>query len=128
MPARKRSIIIVDADPFLAGLYARRFEAAKWHTRVAESVQEAATMLKRKQPDAVMIDTATVAGALEWVREVVRAPAPTPVHVVALTAIGDRSSVAGAYAAGAQAYILKGHFVPSEIIEKLDRLVVTPLS
>jgi DNA-binding response OmpR family regulator len=123
VPARKRSILIVDSDPFLAGLYARRFEAAHWNVRVAEHVDDARKAIARKRTDAVVVDTGTVEGGLALLQELRDAPSEHPRRLIALTAMGDRRAVADAYAAGAESYLLKGHFVPAEVVEKIGRMV-----
>lgn len=115
--------MIVDSDPYLAGLYARRFEAAHWNVRVAETADDARKAVKRRRADVLLVDTGTVEGGVALMRELRDAPSPHPVRLVALTAIGDRRSVAEALAAGAEAYLLKGHFVPGEVVEKLGRVV-----
>lgn len=123
MPARKRQLLIVDPDAFYAGIFARRFEQARWGVRVCESSAEAMKLLLKKLPDAVLVDVETVPDALAFVRSLEADPKTAQVVVVALTALGDRAAIKEAQAAGADGYLLKGHFVPSEVREKLERLV-----
>jgi|GEM_PF-1011973 len=123
MPVRKRSVLIVDEDAYLAGIYGRRFEAGGWHVRVAESAEEARKLLSRRVPQAVIIDVEHVEDGLALVSEIRGAPKTAGVALVALSTLGKRDVIASAQRAGANAYLLKGHFVPSEIVEKIDRLV-----
>lgn len=123
MGVKPRKVLIVDADAFLAGIYARRFEIGRWNVRVAESEVEARKVLSRNAPDAILIDVETVAGGIAFLREVRAHPKAAASVIVALTRLGDRAAIAEAYAAGADAYLLKGHFVPSEVRAKVERLV-----
>ena len=119
----KRSILIVDADAYLAGIYARRFEQGRWRVSVAESVEEGKRALDKKIHDAIIIDVETVDGSLAFVRELHGNPAYASMAIIVLTRLGDRESIEQAYAAGADSYLLKGHFVPSEVCLKVEQLV-----
>lgn len=120
---KSRTILVVDADPTLAGIYARRFEACRWTVRVAERVEDARKALRRRVPNAVLIDTDTVPDALAFVRELRAHEEMSGATIAALTRLGDRDAVLEAYTAGVDAYLLKGHFAPHEVCDKLARLV-----
>lgn len=123
MAAKARKILIVDPDAFLAGIYARRFELGKWNVRVAEGEAEARKILARSAPDAVLVDVETVPGGVAFLRELRAHPKASGAALVALAKLGDRAGITDALAAGADAYLLKGHFVPSEVRAKVERLV-----
>ena len=123
MAVRKRQLVIIDPDAFYAGIFARRFEAARWAVRVADGVSEATKFIAKKIPDAVLLDVETVPKATDFIRSLEGEPKTAGIVVVALTALGDRTAIKEIQAAGADGYFLKGHFVPSEVREKLERLV-----
>lgn len=116
-------ILIVDEDAFLAGIYARRFEMGSWDVHVAESVEEAKRHSDKHTPDAVLIDIETVDDGLGFLKDLRRDPETAGITLVALTKLGDKEQIEEAYAAGADAYLLKGHFVPVEVRKKVERLV-----
>ena len=123
MPGRKRSILIVDADAYLAGIFGRRFEAGGWHVRIAETLDEAKKAQARRTPAAVLVDVETVPDALAFLSETRKNPKTAGITLVALASIGHRARIKAAEEAGADAYLLKGHFVPSEVVDKVERLV-----
>lgn len=123
MAGRKNCVLIVDPDAFLAGIYARRFEMGKWNVRVAETEAEARKILVRNAPAAILVDVETVQKGIAFLRELKMHPKAAGSVLVALTKLGDRASIADAMKAGADAYLLKGHFVPSEVRAKIERLV-----
>ncbi len=116
-------ILIVDSDAFLAGIYARRFELGGWNVRVAETEAEARKILVRSTPNAVIVDTETMPRGAGFLRELRSHPRAHLAAIAVLTVIGDRNAIAEARASGADAYLLKGHFVPTEVRAKIERLV-----
>lgn len=116
-------ILIVDPDAFLAGIFARRFQMARWNVRVAETEADARKILARAAPEAILLDVETVPDAPAFFRELRANPRAAGAALVALARIGDRAAIAAAFDAGADAYLIKGHFVPSEAVSKVERLV-----
>ncbi len=119
----RKSILIADTDAYLAGIYARRFEQGRWKVYVAESAAEAKKIMEKRRPEAILIDIETMDGSLDLVRSVHANPKTTGAAIVVLTNLGDREIIHEAEAAGADSYLLKGHFVPSEVRAKVERLV-----
>jgi two-component system chemotaxis sensor kinase CheA len=123
MSLKRKSILIVDADAFLAGLYARRFEARRWGVRVAENAADARKAMARKAFQVMLIDVDNVESGWDVLGEALTQPRTANMVSVVLTKLGDRESIAKALEMGADGYLLKGHFVPSEVEEKVERLV-----
>lgn len=123
MPARKRQLLIVDPDATFAGIYARRFEAARWVARLAPDAKEARKLVAKKAPDAMLLDADTVPEAFALVRALKEDPTSSGIVVVALTARGDREHVRETLACGTDGYLLKGHVTPTETRAHVERLV-----
>ena len=119
----KKQLLIIDSDAFLAGIYARRFEESKWKVEVAETVKEARDILKKQIPEAILIDVETVEGALDFFKELRKETETQDTLLVVLTELGKKETIDEAYRAGADSYLLKGHFVPSEVCDKLTELL-----
>ena len=125
MPGRRRQLLIVDRDARLAGIYAGRFEAARWTVRVAGDVRDAAKLISKKVPDAALLDMDEVPGAVAFVRELKAASATSGIKVVALTRRGGRAAMRFTRDAGADGHLVKGHVTASDVGETLERLVVS---
>ena len=117
MPRVKPSILIIDSDAYLAGLYGRKFEAEGWKVTVAEQMDDAKKVLAKKIPSVLLIEPDGNPDAAE---ELIRTTgAPT----VILTTLSESAEIERMKKAGAAAYLLKGHFVPSEVVSKVRNLV-----
>jgi DNA-binding response OmpR family regulator len=115
----RHSLLIVDADPFLAGIYAHEFEKGSFDVFVAESVEQAKQLLEKQKIEVVIIDPDTVDLAWEFLRL-------KKLHLakrLILTQLGQREEIEKAQEEGVDAYLLKGHFVPSEICKKVLQLL-----
>jgi len=120
---KKKKILIIDPDAFLAGIYARRFEQGGFSVMVNESLKEAEKILREKNLDAILIDLETVPEGLSFLKKI-RSKLANDLALIVLTKLGDKTMIDTAMQAGADAYLLKGHFVPSEVVEKVERLVL----
>ncbi len=119
----KRKILIIDPDAFLAGIYARRFEQGSWKVKVAESLGDARRVLTDFNPDVVLIDIETEPDGIAFLKEIRSDDKIDKAVFVVLTKLGDQQQIKEAMDAGADSYLLKGHFVPMEVLEKIERLV-----
>lgn len=114
---------MVDRDAHYAGIYANRFESAGWKVWVEESVASARKRLKRCSPDVVIVELEPMEEALTFLRDLRTDPKTSKTLQIALTKLGDRKTMRSALEAGVDGYFLKGHFVPSEAVKKVKRLL-----
>lgn len=119
----KKSLLMVDQDAYYAGIYANRFESAGWKVWVEESVASARKRLKRCSPDVVIVDLEPIDETLLFLRELRTDPKTGKTLQIAITNLGDRKTMQAALEAGVDSYLLKGHFVPSEAVKKVKRLL-----
>ncbi len=116
MPA-KLSILIIDSDAYLAGLYGRKFEAEGWNVSIAEQFDQAQRLMKKKMPSIILLEPDMDEDRAEDLVKNVSVP------VVILTTLSEKNEIERMKKAGVAAYLLKGHFVPSEVVAKLKSLV-----
>lgn len=124
----KKSLLIVDQDAYYAGIYANRFESAGWKVWVEESVGAARKRLKRCAPDVVIVDLEPIDEILAFLRELRTNLNTKKSFQIALTRLGDRKTMKEVLDAGVDSYLLKGHFVPSEAVKKVKRLLEEKIS
>lgn len=120
---KKPTLLIVDKDVYYGGIFANRFKTAGWNVFVDDTLAGAKKRIGRKVPDIVMVDLEPVDEALLFLRELRQNPKTAHVLQIALTQLGDRALMQEAEEAGVDSYILKGHFVPSEAVKKVKKLL-----
>ncbi len=119
----KPSILIIEEDAYLAGIYARKLEIEQCEVKVAETLEDARKRIKKSKPQAIVIDARIenengfeFIGAIRGTRGFKKLP------IIIITELGDRQSVKLGMEKGATDYLIKGHFVPSEAAKKIKRL------
>jgi DNA-binding response OmpR family regulator len=124
----KKSLLLVDQDVYLAGIYAHRFEQAGWRVWVEESFIAAKKRLKRCAPDVVMVNLDPTNEALAFLIGLRQESKTTKTFQIALTKFGDRKTMKEAMNAGVDIYLLKRQFAPSEAVKNVKRFLEEKIS
>lgn len=118
------SILITACDPYLAGIYGRKFELDGWEVMIAETLAEGEKMASKLRPNIIILDDECAVDISEQVKKLKALPTLLKSKIVILGGEGDRSEIEAALRAGASDYLLTGHFVPQEAVQKMRRLLV----
>lgn len=122
----KPSVLIIDPDAFLAGIYARKFEADGWKVYVAETLVEGEKILKKRKVSAVILEPDIERVRTEgFVRDLRQGVSTANLPIVILSTLFEKKEIERMKKAGASAYLIKGHFVPMEAVRKVRGLLVS---
>ena len=122
---RVPSIVIVACDAYLAGIYGRKFELDGWDVDIAESLEEGERKAVRLRPSVFLIDVDCLLDTEAVIRRFRSMPTLLKTKIALLAATGDQRHIQAARDAGADAYLLLGHFVPQEAVTKMKKLIET---
>ena len=117
------SILIVACDPYLAGIYGRKFERDHWQVQICETLPEAMPQIALFRPDILLLSTDCTVDLPEEIKRLRALPALLEKPIVLLTKKISRSELHLAYKAGVATCLLLGHFVPQEAVEKMRALL-----
>lgn len=124
-PKTKPLVVLVEDDTFLAGMYVTKLTLEGFEVKLATDGQTGLKLITDERPHLVLLDLVLPKLDGLEVLKAVRADAKlkaTPVMVI--TNLGDRETVEKALALGATDYIIKAHFLPSEVVAKVKRYFV----
>lgn len=119
----KHHICILEDDHFFAGLFAQKFEARGWKTTVVDDVDDVEGCFDEGANLLVMDINSSEGHARDIIPKLKSSPATSSIPIVILTKASDRATVQKMIGHGVDAYLLKGHFVPSEVVEKVHRIL-----
>lgn len=122
---QKAKVLIVDDDPILQGMYQERLKKAGFVVISATNGDAGITCALEERPDVIMLDLMMpVKGGL-GVLDVLRTmPETKSIPIMILTAYPSDEYRAKSVRSGADLFISKSEIMPSEIVNKIQELLV----
>lgn len=120
----KHKILIVDDDPFILDMYALKFREQGFDVEVARDGKEGLNKIKEYEPEVVLLDVVMpILDGFDVMRELKKEKAGPTIRVILLTNLGQKDDVERGMQLGAYDYIIKAHFTPSEVVDKVRNIL-----
>jgi len=124
MPKEKIKILLVEDDSFLLGMYATKFELNGYKVVMAEDGEKAVRAAVKELPDIILLDIVLPKlNGFEVLKKLKAEPATAKIPVILLTNLSQRSEIEQGLKMGAEDYLIKAHFMPSEVAEKIKKVL-----
>lgn len=115
-------ILIVEDDPFLSKMYLAKLEGADYQVEVAFDGEQALKQVEDARPDLIMLDIVLPkADGFEVLQKLKNDEKYKNIKVIMLTNLGQESDVKKGLDLGADDYLIKAHFMPSEVVQKINK-------
>ena len=123
--ARKYKILIIDDDEFLVDMYSIKFREQGFEVEIAFSGNEAIEKIKNGlNPDMILVDLVMPnMDGFEFLREIKNKGIAKNSKLIILTNLGQEDDIKKGLALGADDYVIKAHFTPSEVIKKVTAVL-----
>ena len=123
-----KKILIIDDDPFILDMYVLKFKERGFAVDTARDGKTGIAKAKEMNPDAVLLDIVMPSmdgfAVFQKIKsEFPNAPAP---KIIFLTNFGQKEDVERGKQMGAEDYIIKAHFTPGEVVDKVSSILGTP--
>ncbi|PIP24315.1 MAG: response regulator [Candidatus Nealsonbacteria bacterium CG02_land_8_20_14_3_00_37_10] len=119
-----KNILIVEDDKFLRELISQKLIKEKYNVSEAIDGEEGIKKIKEEKPDLVLLDLILpgidgfeVLAQMKEDRNVTKIPA------IILSNLGQKEDIEKGLKLGAVDYLVKAHFTPGEIIEKIKKIL-----
>lgn len=120
----KPVILLVEDDEFLAELYATKLNLEGFEVLSAADGKKGLKLAQDKHPDVVLLDIILPKlDGFEVLQALKDDPATKEIPVILLTNLNQRDEVKRGLGLGAADYLIKAHFMPSEVVKKIKALV-----
>ena len=117
MPETK--ILIIDDDPFILDMYVLKFKERKFEVSIATDGKTGLEKIEQEKPDVVLLDVVMPAmDGFDVLQELKKKP-KGPSKIILLTNLGQKEDVERGMSLGADDYVVKAHFTPSEVVNKV---------
>ena len=122
--ANQRTILIVEDDGFLVQMYAAKLEMEGFKVVAAIDGEKALRQVKKEVPDLILLDLLLPKkDGFQVLEELKKDSAVKDIPVVVLSNLGQKEDIDRCMLLGAKDYLIKAHFIPSEVIEKIKKLL-----
>jgi len=116
----KKTILIIEDDKFLRELIAKKLTDAGYGPSEAADGEEGLKKIKEEKPDLVLLDLILPGiDGFEVLSRTKEDPVLASIPVIILSNLGQKDDVEKGLKLGAIDYLIKAHFTPNEIIEKI---------
>lgn len=124
IPMAATKVLIVDDDQFLLDMYALKFRESGFDVDVAENGKKAIQKVEEFKPDVILLDVVMPAvDGFEVLSEVKEKKLVPGVKVIMLTNLGQKDDTERGMALGADDYIVKAHFTPTEVVDRVKSIL-----
>jgi len=124
MDSKKYTILLVEDDVFLSGMYQKKFELEGFSVLVAEDGEKGLRLGLEKAPDIILLDgMLPKMDGFEVLSALKKDPATKKIPVIMLTNFGQKDNVKKGFERGAESYLIKAHFMPSEVVDKVKNVL-----
>jgi len=115
-----QKILIVEDDKFLRELIARKLIQENFEVIEAIDGEEGLEKAKETKPNLILLDLILPGvDGFEVLTKLKEDPVLTVIPVIILSNLGQREDIERGLRLGAVDYLVKAHFTPNEIIEKV---------
>ena len=115
-----KTILIIEDDKFLRELIAKKLIKEGYEISEAVDGEEGMKKVKEEKPDLVLLDLILPGiDGFEVLSRMREESALASIPVIILSNLGQREDVEKGLRMGAVDYLIKAHFTPGEIIEKI---------
>ena len=125
MTAKETAILLVEDDSFISGMYQTKLTSLGWRVEVVEDGEAAWQRLQQDPlPDLVLLDIVLPKKDGFEILEGLRQDERTKnLPIILLTNLGQKPDVERGVKLGADDYIIKAHYTPTEVVEKITNLL-----
>ncbi|EKE19321.1 MAG: two-component transcriptional regulator [uncultured bacterium] len=120
----KKKILIVEDDVFIRDIYQVKFSNEGFDVIIAENGVKAMGILEQETPDVILLDIMmSQMNGMEVLKEIKEKEMLKEIPIIMLTNISEKEKVTEGLDLGANDYLIKSHFTPSEVVSKVNALL-----
>lgn len=122
--AKDKKILVVDDDPFILDMYVMKFKEQGFQVETATDGKMALEKIQTVKPDILLLDVVmpTMDG-FDVIKKIRENQTPRMYKILFLTNFGQKEDVERGMQLGADGYIIKAHFTPSEVTAKVKEML-----
>lgn len=123
-PGAGIKILVIEDDRFLRGLLTQKLDGEGFDVDVAIDGDEGMKKIVEGKPQVVLLDIILPGmDGFEILKKMQSDPELSKIPVMLLTNLGQQEDIERGLRLGAKGYLIKAHFTPAEIVDKIKAVV-----
>lgn len=119
-----KKILVIEDDKFLRELIVRKLSDDGFTTSEAIDGEEGIKKIREEKPDLILLDLILPSiDGFEVLSQIKEDESLKSIPVIILSNLGQKEEVEKGLKMGAVDYLIKAHFTPGEIIEKIKNIL-----
>jgi DNA-binding response OmpR family regulator len=124
MAHNKVKILLIEDDPFLLSMYTTKFELENFEVITTDDGEKGLKMASKEMPDVILLDIILPKmDGFEVLRMIKADKKLKTIPVILLTNLSQKNDIDKGLSMGAEDYLIKAHFMPSEVVEKVKKIL-----
>jgi len=120
----KVKILIIEDDSYISDMYRIKLENSGFEVIIAGDGIEGFKVLEKQRPDIILLDVVMPkVDGFNVLKMIKNDSNYKDIPVILLTNLGQKENVKRGFELGAISYIIKAHFTPSEVVEKIKNVL-----
>lgn len=120
----KNRVLIVEDDDFLSQMYAAKLELENFAVLTAMSGPAGLKLAQKELPDFILLDlNLPEMDGFEVLKNLKSKEETKKIPVLILTNFAQKENIDRCLDLGAEDYLIKAHFVPSEVVAKVKNIL-----
>lgn len=122
--SKKNTILLVEDDVFVSDVYQTKLSYEGFEVVLAENGLKAMEKLENMLPDIILLDIVMpLMDGKEVLKKIKQDEKWKKIPVIILTNLSQKEEVEELLGEGANDYLIKSHFTPSEVVDKIKTLL-----
>ena len=123
---KKDTILLIEDDPLLIDIYTTKFTEAGFEVQVVDSGEKALPLFLKVSPSVIVMDIVLPrVDGWELLAAAQKQENLKHTKIVVLSNLGQKEEVEKGISLGADRYLIKAHFTPSQVVEEVRELLTT---
>lgn len=120
----KKKILLVEDDAFVSDIYNTKLSKEGFDVIIAENGLKAIEKLEKIMPDCILLDIIMpYMDGMETLKKIKERKEWSKIPIILLTNLSEKEKIEEALNAGANDFLIKSHFTPSEVLSKVKGLL-----
>ena len=120
----KQTILLIEDDPLLIDIYSTKFKESGFEVQVADSGEKALSLFLKVSPSLIVMDIVLPhTDGWELLAVAQKQENLKNTKIIVLSNLGQKEEIEKGIALGADRYLIKAHFTPSQVVDEVRELL-----